>query len=29
MLQTVEAKKVDEQSGFICVVSMFPSWFGS
>ena len=26
MLQTVRAEKVDEKNGFICLVSMFPSW---
>ena len=26
MFQTVRAEKVDEKSGFICPVSMFPSW---
>ena len=26
MLQTVRAEKVDENSGVICLVFMFPSW---
>ena len=26
MLQTVRTEKVDEKNGFICLVSMFPSW---
>ena len=26
ILQTVRSKKVDEKNGFICLVSVFPSW---